>query len=139
MPRKPMIKKKRNVNVIYGQLTDDRFSYFVLSYDMDKFFSSWSDDREALETWKLNKDRIMQRWFKEYRTHYFVRPWGYWKYEKNMKPPDHAEQKRLLREWGEITEKEILELAKQEQKQPDAESVQVPNGTIDNDDQELKK
>ena len=34
---------------------------------------------------------------------------------------------------------EIAELEKQEQKQPDADRVHVPNGTIDNDDQELKK
>ena len=97
-------------NPSYAALNEDRYMFMIFGFDMDGFNSAWSDEKEALETWKLNKDRIMERWFKEYRTHYFVRPWGYWKYERNMKPPDHAEQKRLLRQWGELTEKEIFEL-----------------------------
>ena len=139
MPRKQVLAKKRSSEIPYGKLTEDRYTFMVYGFDFDCCPSSWSDEGEPLECWKLNKDKIMDRWFRGYRTHYGIRPVGFWQYEKGMKRPDIDVQRKLLREWGELTEREIAELAKQEQKQPDAESVQVPNGTIDNDDQELKK
>jgi hypothetical protein len=119
MPRKQVLAKKRSADIPYGKLTEDRYTYFIFGFDMDGFHSSWSDEKEAGECWRQNKDRILDRWFRGYRTHYGIRPVGFWQYEKNMKRPDIPEQQRLLRQCGELTEREIFELAKQEIKQSD--------------------
>jgi len=113
MPRKQVLAKKRSSEIPYGKLTEDRYTFMIYGFDLDGCPSSWSDDKEPLECWKLNKDRILDNWFRGYRTHYGIRPVGFWQYEKKMKRPDIPEQQRLLRQWGELTDREIAELDKQ--------------------------
>ena len=100
MPRRPTLAKKRSSEIPYAKLTEDRYTFMIFGFDMDGFHSAWADEKEALECWKLNKERILERWFDGYRTFYGIRPVGFWHYEKGMPRPDIPVQKQLLRQWN---------------------------------------
>ena len=68
----------------YGALTETRYVFMQYGFDLDGFDSAWRDADEPKECWRLNKEKILDRWNDEYPHHDPTQFYGYENYESRF-------------------------------------------------------